>query len=71
MRLAAGEPPPDGDALRLEFLDCLERVRRAPVERRYQYLRGRVNDRTATPAEEREYGVLFPNRQRRAEKPPK
>jgi DNA primase len=59
MRLAAGEPPPQGDALRTEFLDCLQRVRHEPVERRYQYLRERVKDHTATDAEQREYGVLF------------
>jgi len=69
MRLATGEPPPEGDALRLEFLDCLERVRHEPIERRYQYLRERVIDRTATDAEEREYGVLFEIQNKSAEKP--
>jgi hypothetical protein len=62
MRLATGEPPPQGDALRTEFLDCLQRVRHEPVERRYQYLRERVKDHTATDAEQREYGVLFKSR---------
>ncbi|MFT5175437.1 MAG: DNA primase [Gammaproteobacteria bacterium] len=70
MRLATSEPPPQGDALRLEFLDCLNRVRHEPIERRYQYLRERVRDKTATDAEAHEYGVQFTNQHRRADKPP-
>jgi DNA primase len=70
MRLATSEPPPDGDALQVEFLDCLERVRREPIERRYQYLRERVRHKTATDAEAREYGMQSRNQYKSVEKSP-
>lgn len=70
MQLATSEAPPEGDALRLEFIDCLERVRREPVERRYRYLRERMHDRSATEAEENEYRVLFTKQKRLTEKTP-
>ncbi len=63
-RLAAAEAPPGGDALEAEFRDCLDRLRREPEELRYQRLRERVRDRTATEAEQREYALLAQTRAR-------
>ncbi len=58
MRLAGGDPPPAGEALDTELRDCLERVRREPAEARFQELRQRVRDGSASAAEQREYAAL-------------
>jgi DNA primase len=58
MRLAGAEAAPDGPELEAEFLDCLERVRREPGEQRFQALRERVREGTASSEEQREYAAL-------------
>ena len=65
MELASEEAPPETDALEEEFRDCLQAVRAQADDARFQLLRQRVNDRSASDAETREYAMLAASHGRR------
>ena len=63
-KLASAADPPSGGALGEEFLDCLERLRRTPMEHRFQELRERDREGRLSESEKRELRTLLEARVR-------